>query len=135
MKKNYITHCSTALQVTIACLLLGVSGLAATSQAARKPAAGETVQSTEAPARLVIHRLPTLGTDVVLNVSVDGKQVEPLIYGHTFNRSLPAGRHVVFIKVADNPAPDTTASVTVDAQSGKTYNFTAQDESGNLALK
>ena len=135
MKKNYITHRGTILQVTIACLLLGVGGLAATSQAARKPAAGGTVESTEAPARFVIHRLPSLGTNVVLNVAVDGKEAGPLIYGHTFNKSLPAGRHVVAIKVADNPAPDTTASVTVDAQSGKTYNFTAQDASGNLALK
>lgn len=136
MKENHISYRNIIL---IVCVSLLIGGLTATSQA--KPSSGldrsdASGRKTDEPARLIIHRLPNLGNNVIVDVSLDGAPFASVIYGQTFDGSLPAGHHVLSILATPRPTYVTPTTVALDVQSGKTYSFIAEsNNSGNLILR
>jgi len=97
----------------------------------RLPHAGAPSQ---APARLVIRRTANLGANVIVKLWIDGQPAGSFGYGHTYEGSLPPGRHVLGV-LANRSLSPTPWEMSLNAQSGQTYIFTATGSpSGNLVL-
>jgi hypothetical protein len=128
-----------SLIILLSAGLFAVCGFNVTAQAKSHRSVEGTnvsIQSAEQPARLIIHRIPNLGYNVVADFYLDGAPFGSVGYNQTFDKSLPPGRHVLSVGASPSPRFATRSDVTVNAQSGKTYVFTAEDNnSGSLVLK
>ena len=83
--------------------------------------------------RLTIQRAANFGSDLSLNVSIDGAQVASLVEGRSYNGTLSPGQHVISLTVTPTRGrPPTTKRLTV--QAGQTYSFTAMWRGGRLVL-
>lgn len=99
-----------------------------------EPRSPHAAAPSQAAARLVIRRIPNLGANVIVQLWIDGKSAASLGYGHTYEGNLTPGRHVLAVMAtrARSPIP---WEMSLNAQSGQTYLFTAQGgPSGNLVL-
>jgi hypothetical protein len=137
MKEN--NNLSHSLTILLSAGLLVVCGFTATAEAkSHRTVNGSnaSTQSAEQPGRLIIHRLPNLGVNVIVDLYVDGAPFGSVGYGQTLDRNLSPGRHVLSVEATPRPTYATRSNATVDVQSGETYTFTAEDNgSGNLVLK
>ena len=98
------------------------------------PRSPHAVAPSQAPARLVIRRIPNLGVNVIVQLWIDGKAAGSLGYGHTYHGVLTPGRHVLAVMATRSRSP-IPWEMALNAQSGQTYVFTAQGgPSGNLVL-
>src|SRR5262245_25209944 len=101
---------------------------------AENPRSPRAAAPNQAPARLVIRRMPNLGANVVVQLWIDGQQTATLGYGHTYHGSLTPGRHVLAVLATRSRSP-IPWEMPLNAQSGQTYIFTATGSaSGNLVL-
>ena len=140
--KIYSHSRRNALILMITCLLC--VGRYGTSQAMNPDAqprrvgvAGSgSVQPVRDDARLIVRRISNLGSDVIVDLYVDGVAVSPIGYGRTYEGFLPSGRHVLSLLPTPSPKWSTPWQVTLDVRKGQTYSFTAMgDGSGHLILK
>ena len=70
--------------------------------------------------RLTIDRAANFGSDLSLNVSIDGAQVASLVEGRSYNGTLSPGQHVISLTVTPTRGrPPTTKRLTV--QAGQTH--------------
>ena len=101
---------------------------------AADPRSAHAVAPSQAPARLIIRRIPNLGVNVIVQLWIDGQPAGSLGYGHTYNGTLTPGRHVLAVMATRQLSP-IPWEMALNAQSGHTYIFTAQGgPSGNLVL-
>src|SRR4029077_4574274 len=84
--------------------------------------------------RLVIWRVATLGYDLFLSVSIDGRHAADLPYGHHFDTVLPPGRHVIFVEPYPKVFPDPGVSVVINVRPGDLFNFTTKGSVRQLYL-
>jgi hypothetical protein len=124
MKKYYSIICI----LTLAC-----AGIALVSC--------ETTQSGAAAAapppnsgHLLINRVANFGSDLVLVVSVDGKDVGSFTEGRNYSGYLPAGQHTIMARVDPNMTGARPAQKTLNVKAGQTYSFTAGLSGGNMTL-
>ena len=101
----------------------------------------ETTQQTAAiappppnSARLHVDRVANFGSDLVLVLSVDGKDVGSFTEGNSYNGYLSAGQHVIVARVSPNQTGVKAAQKTVIAKAGQTYSSTAGQSGGNMTL-
>lgn len=108
----------------------------ATGQAtAADPRSPHAAAPSQAPARLVIRRMPNLGFNVIVRLWIDGQQTATLGYGHTYQGSLTPGRHVLAVLATPRSLSRIPWEMPLNVQSGQTYIFTATGgPSGNLVL-
>ena len=100
---------------------------------AADPGSPHAAAPSQAPARLIIRRMPNLGFNVTVQLWIDGQQTATLGYGHTYHGVLTPGRHV--LAVASPRRSPIPWEMALNAQSGQTYIFTATGSpSGNLVL-
>jgi hypothetical protein len=86
-------------------------------------------------ARLVVHRVPGLGINVIVNLWIDGVMIEPLTYGRSYEGALPSGRHVLSLLPSPNARWRVPSHMILDVRRGQIYSFTATgDGSGHLIL-
>jgi hypothetical protein len=98
------------------------------------PRSPHAVASSQAPARLVIRRMPNLGANVIVKLWIDGQPAGSFGYGHTYEGSLPPGRHVLGVLATRSRSP-VPWQMSLNVQSGQTYIFTAGgSSSGNVVL-
>ena len=127
---NYSSRSAILLLVVLVFFSASVAGPAMGAD----PRSPHAAAPSQAPARLVIRRIPNLGVNVIVQLRIDGKPAGSLGYGHTYEGTLTPGRHVLAVMAtrARSPIPWEMA---LNAQSGQTYIFTAQGgPSGNLVL-
>jgi len=128
-----------SLIILLSAGLVAVCGFNVTAQATSHRSAEGTnvsIQSAEQPARLIIHRIPNLGYNVVADFYLDGTPFGSVGYGQSFDKSLPPGRHVLSVGATPSPRFATRSDIAVNAHSGTTYVFTAENNGlGNLVLK
>ena len=124
MKSNSYNYRGALIVTMLTCLL----SLFISDYATAKPAAANS-------ARLIIKRPPGLGNNVIVKVRLDGKPFASIGYGHTFEGSLPPGKHVLAVQATPAPKYVTKRKITVNAQPGQTYVFVAKDDSGTLTLE
>src|SRR5215469_3233987 len=93
----------------------------------------EPRSSGQAPARLIITRMPNLGVNNVVQLWIDGKPTATLGYARDYEGVLTPGRHVLGVQVTRSLG--IPWEMALNAQSGQTYIFSAgASNSGNVVL-
>jgi len=72
--------------------------------------------------RLVITRSPTMGRNVTVNLTIDGKPAGSLTWGRTYDRFITPGRHTL------TATPSRTGGAwhgKLDVRAGQTYSYSA----------
>ena len=83
---------------------------------------------------LLINRVPNFGSNMVLVVSVDGKDVGSFTEGRNYSGYLPAGQHVIMARVDPNQTGAAPARKTLNVKAGQTYSYTAGQSGGRMTL-
>src|SRR6266581_6430589 len=130
--KTYSYRSRNALVLIATCLFLSGytanQAMSADAQSGRAAGAGSaSVQPVNGGAHLIIHRIANLGNRLIVNLRIDGAPVASIAYGHTYEGILSPGRHVISVLATPNARWKTPWEMTLDVQSGRTYNFTAVD--------
>jgi hypothetical protein len=93
--------------------------------------------STAAPpnsGRLMVYRAANFGTDLVLVLSIDGKDVATLTEGNNYSGYLPAGQHQLVARVDPFQAGNRPTQKTLTIQAGQTYSYTASWSGQNVVF-
>jgi hypothetical protein len=97
--------------------------------------AGAGAPADEGTARLIIHRIPTMGKFVFVQLYVDNVVIGAIAYGGTYEGFLKPGRHVLSALATPRPKWWERPPTIVDVRSGETYRFTViGNGAGNLML-
>src|SRR5213594_2730832 len=128
-KQNYLS-CGLLI-AALACFIF--SGCQTSSTGTSGSAASMAAPSKNA-GRLTIQRAANFGSDLSLNILIDGAQVASLVEGRPYNGTLASVQHVLSLTVDPNRGgiPPTTKRLTV--QAGQTYSFTAMWQGQRLVL-
>jgi hypothetical protein len=118
-------HGSVIQILSFACICLIGAGSAMQSGGATAPANS---------GHLLIYRGAKFGYRLNLLLSVDGKDVASLTEGQTYDGYLPAGQHVLAVRVTPRSANVNPARHTVTIEPGHTYSYTAVLSGKNLVL-
>jgi len=81
---------------------------------------------------LVIDRVANFGTDIVLVLSIDGKDVATLTEGQQYRGYLPAGQHLLVARINPFQAGTSPTRKTITIQAGQTYSYTASWSGQNV---
>jgi len=131
MKTHNYSTCSAILLLVVS---LFFSAFVAGQAMGADPRSPHAAAPSQAPARLVIRRMPNLGVNVIVQLWIDGQQTATLGYGHTYHGLLTPGRHVLAVRATRSSSP-IPWEMPLNVQSGQTYIFTATGgPSGNLIL-
>ena len=85
-------------------------------------------------ARLLVNRVANFGSDLVLLLSVDGKDVGSFTEGRNYSGYLTAGQHVIMARVNPNLTDAGPAKKTLNVKAGQTYSLTAGLSGGKMTL-
>jgi len=96
---------------------------------------GIVASEAQTGGRLIIWRIPGLGNDLIVGVTIDGRRVKDITYGNHFETILSPGRHVVMVEPFPNPSRYPPYAVTLNVRPGELYNFTAKGGTEQLVLK
>jgi len=113
---------------SLACACLVLIGCETTQQSA---ATGPPPPNS---GRLYVDRVANFGSDLVLVLSVDGKDVGTFTEGRHYNGYLPAGQHTITARVSPNEAGIRPARKTLNVKAGQTYSYTASQSGGSMTL-
>ena len=72
--------------------------------------------------RLIILRAPNFGSNLALNLKIDGRTAANIVPGGRYDDFLPEGRHMLTVSVVSNYQPTSTV---LNVRRGQTYVFTA----------
>ncbi|MEY2536653.1 MAG: hypothetical protein QOG67_393 [Verrucomicrobiota bacterium] len=135
--KTFNYRSRNVLMITCVLVLSGYAAGPAMSSDAQSRRVAVAQSDSAQPARLIIRRIPNLGNRVIVDLYIDGVAAAAIGYGHTYEGSLPLGRHVVSVRPTPNPRWSSPLwQTTLDVRNGQTYYFTAMgDDSGHLILK
>ena len=81
--------------------------------------------------RLFIRRSPVLGHNVRITLTIDGKLAGTLVRGHTYDRYITPGRHIL------TASPNRSGGAwqgTLNVLPGKTYSYSAAYQVNKLGL-
>jgi len=132
MKTHNYSTCSAILLLVVS---LFFSAFVAGSAMRADPRSPHAAAPSQAPARLVIRRMPNLGFNVIVRLWIDGQPAATLGYGHTYHGSLTPGRHVLAVLATPRSRSPVPWEMPLNVQSGQTYVFTATGgPSGDLVL-
>jgi hypothetical protein len=81
--------------------------------------------------RVVIRRSPTLGSNVVVAITIDGKPAGSITRGRTLETSLTAGSHTLS---ASSGSGENPWRGTVNVRAGETYTYTASYTVNQISL-
>src|SRR6476659_8163554 len=76
-------------------------------------------------ARLLVNRVANFGSDLVLILSVDGKDVGSFTEGRSYSGYLSPGQHTITARVDPNLGGILPARKTLNVKAGQTYSYTA----------
>jgi len=122
------------------CLLLiatlawaALSGCESTS--AGSAGAATAAAPVQGGGQLIVRRSPTMGSNLVLDVSVDGALMGSVSEGQTFQRSLAPGTHVVSVLLRPNGLNLQPTKKTITIAKGQTYALNAEWRGETLVLR
>jgi hypothetical protein len=131
MKTHNYSSRSTILLLVVS-LLFGA--FVARQATAAEPRSSHAAATSQAPARLIITRMPNLGVNVIVELWIDGQRTATLGYARDYEGVLTPGRHVLGVLPTRSLSP-TPWEMALNAQSGQTYIFSAGiSSSGNVVL-
>ena len=131
MKSLYNSTGSAMVLLTVS---LFFGAFVAGQMTGAEPRAVHGTAANQAPARLVIRRMPNLGVNIIVKLWIDGRETATLGYARDYEGVLTPGRHVLAVLATRSRSP-IPWEMTLNAQSGQTYVFTAGGSgSGNVVL-
>ena len=72
--------------------------------------------------RLIVLRAPNFGSNMALNLKIDGRTAANVVQGQRYDDFVPEGRHMLTVSVVSNNQPTSTV---LNVRGGQTYVFTA----------
>ena len=72
--------------------------------------------------RLIVLRAPNFGSNLALNLKIDGRTAANIVPGGRYDHFVPEGRHILTVSVVPNYQPTSTV---LNVRRGQTYVFTA----------
>ena len=82
--------------------------------------------------RLIVLRAPNFGSNLALNLKIDGRTAANIVPGGRYDDFLPEGRHMLTVSVVSNYQPTSTV---LNVRRGQTYVFTAtRQNTGSVVL-
>src|SRR2546430_13176295 len=129
--QNYSTR-SAILLLAVSLFFSAFVAGEATAADSRSPHA---VAPSQAPARLVIRRVANLGSNVIVQLWIDGKQAGSLGYGHTYNGTLTPGRHVLAVLATPGSRSPTPWETALNAQSRSEEHTSELQSQPNLVCR
>src|SRR5262245_10508596 len=130
--KNERSPCMKKYSSILYILSLACAGLILSACETTGPAA--TAPPPPNSARLVVDRVANFGSDLVLVLSIDGKDVGSFTEGRHYSGYLPAGQHTITARVSPNEAGIRPARKTLNVKAGQTYSYTAGQSGGSMTL-
>ena len=105
----------------------------ATRASPAEPGPSAETAVAEPGGRLIVLRAPNFGSNLALNIKIDGRTAGNIVQGRSYDNFLPAGRHMLTVSAGTNYQPTSTV---LNVQSGQTYVFTAtrQNTSSGVVL-
>ncbi len=82
-----------------------------------------------------MQRAPNFGTDLVVHLSIDGREVADIVRDRRYDGFISAGHHVLSVVALPNIELRRPTSMRLTAQRGHTYVFTAVWESDRVVLR
>ena len=118
----------------LVCVSFGLICGAATSDAAtKKPEAA--AESSEGGSPITVNRSSSVGSGVLIAVSVDGKRVKTLMKGSVYKGTLSPGKHTISVMPDPNTSGQRQNQVEVNAEKDRAYSFiVSRGKSGELVL-
>src|SRR5215471_1105424 len=113
---------------SLACACLILVGCETTQQSAA------TAPPPPNSARLHVDRVANFGSDLVLLLSVDGKDVGNFTEGNSYNGYLSPGQHTITARVSPNETGISPAQKTLNVKAGQTYSYTAAPSQTRMTL-
>jgi hypothetical protein len=96
---------------------------------------GAGAPADDGTARLIVHRIPTMGKFIFVQLYVDNVVVGAIAYGDTYEGFLKPGHHVLSALATPSPKWWERPPTIVDMRSGRTYRFTVMGNgAGNLMV-
>jgi hypothetical protein len=134
MNQKCLNRYRIVLLPILACAALALSavipGIASGAEKSSAPAA----QKNQEAGRLIITRSSRL-SQLVVGLSIDGKQVAKILYNNRYDAPLVAGPHTLTVVPIPNREQASPTSIQVNVQPGKTYTFTAALNDIRIVLK
>ena len=87
------------------------------------------------PARLIVQRAPNFGTNLVLQLSIDGRKTADIPRDQHYGGTISAGRHTLTVISLPNTQSRRPISMRLTFQSGKVYLYTAMWDRDRLVLR
>ena len=102
-------------------------------QTTTQPAAA-TAPPPKNAGHLIVYRVANFGSNLVLVLSVDGKDVANLTEGRNYSGYLSAGQHQITARVDPFQAGTRPTSKTLTIQAGHIYSYTASWSGQNVVF-
>jgi hypothetical protein len=93
------------------------------------------IQASHKGGRLIVHRAPNFGTDLVVHLSIDGREVADIVRDRHYDGFISTGHHLLTVLALPNLESRRPTSTRLTVQPGHTYVFTAVWESDRVVLK
>src|SRR6476660_3820706 len=94
----------------------------ATGASPAEPTPSAETAMAQPGGRLVILRAANFGSNMALNLKIDGRTAANIVQGRSYDQFVPEGRHMLTVSAGANYQPTSTM---LDVQHGQTYAFTA----------
>ena len=94
----------------------------ATGASPEEPAPSDEPDVAQLGGRLIVLRAPNFGSNVALNLKIDGRTAANIVQGRNYDEFVPAGRHMLTVSTVSSYRPTSTV---LNVQHGQTYVFTA----------
>jgi hypothetical protein len=92
-------------------------------------------RDSHAGGRLIVQRVPNFGTNLVAQLSIDGRKIADIPRDQHYEGFVSAGHHVLTIQALPNTEIRRPTSMGLTVRSGHTYIFTATWESDRVVLR
>jgi hypothetical protein len=104
----------------------------ATRASPAEPGPSAETAVAQAGGRLIVLRAPNFGSNVALNLKIEGGTAANIVQGRRYDQFVPAGRHMLTVSAGSNYQPTSTE---LNVRHGQTYVFTAiRQNTGSVVL-
>ncbi|MGA7734390.1 MAG: tetratricopeptide repeat protein [Pseudolabrys sp.] len=104
----------------------------ATRASPAEPGPSAETAVVQSGGRLVVLRAANFGSNVALNLKIDGRTAANIVQGSRYDEVVPTGRHMLSVSAGPNYRPTSTE---LNVQHGQTHVFTAiRQNTGSVVL-
>lgn len=103
----------------------------ATRASPAEPGPSAETAVAQSGGRLIVLRAPNFGSNMALNLKIDGRAAANIVQGRRYDEFVPEGRHMLTVSAVPNYQPTSTV---LNVRRGQTYVFTATRQSTGVVL-